>query len=258
VLKAQTGDTSKIRAVAEFVREKGDGQNYKAALAGIESLEKLLAAAGNLPAPTASPPTVTADSGAAAFNARLAALMPQVKEAIAAATDTSLDVKLKISEAGVFARKKDFEQANGLLDEAEELVKDVLNPPEAGEPGELRSGEAEDSIGGVETRGGSAPDLESALDIWRSTRSVIIDRLKTIAKQIADTKDPEADKAILEVSAVYKQLTGDPRTAQQVKELQRWISQDDVVLDVSELAEDISTPLLQALNGVQMALDAVA
>ena len=46
VLKAQTGDASKIRAVAEFVREKGDGQNYKAALAGMESLEKLLAAAG--------------------------------------------------------------------------------------------------------------------------------------------------------------------------------------------------------------------
>ena len=47
VLKAQTGDASKIRAVAEFVREKGDSQNYKAALAGMESLEKLLAAAGS-------------------------------------------------------------------------------------------------------------------------------------------------------------------------------------------------------------------
>ena len=147
VLKAQTGDASKIRAVAEFVREKGDSQNYKAALAGMESLEKLLAAAGNVAAPTANPATATADSGAAAFNTRLAALMPQVKEAIAAATDASQDVKLKVSEAGVFARKKDFERANALLDDAEELIEAVLNP-DARKTGEAEDGKAEDEDSG--------------------------------------------------------------------------------------------------------------
>ena len=147
VLKAQTGDASKIRAVAEFVREKGDSQNYKAALAGMESLEKLLAAAGNVAAPTANPATAIADPGAAAFNARLAALMPQVKEAIAAATDASQDVKLKVSEAGVFARKKDFERANALLDDAEELIEAVLNP-DARKTGEAEDGKAEDEDSG--------------------------------------------------------------------------------------------------------------
>ena len=127
VLKAQTGDASKIRAVADFVREKGDGGNYKAALAGMESLEKLLEVAGNAATPTPGPATATVDPGAA-FNARLAAMMPQVKDVIAAATDYSQDVKLKVSEAGVFARKKDFEQANALLDDAEELIEEVLNP----------------------------------------------------------------------------------------------------------------------------------
>ena len=35
---------------------------------------------------------------------------------------------------------------------------------------------------------------------------------------------------------------------QQVKELERWLKDDDVVTDVCELAEDIRTPLLGALG----------
>ena len=104
------------------------------------------------------------------------------------------------------------------------------------------------------TSGTSAQDLESALGVWRSTRNEVVAKLKAMATQIAATKDPEAAKAIMEVSAVFKQLAGEPRTAQQVKELVTWISQDDVVLDVSELADDISTPLLAALKAVQKAL----
>lgn len=109
-LKAQTGDVSKIRAVAEFARGKAQLREYKSALAGLDSLEKLLPGA-------AEPGTV---DEAAAFNARLAALLPQVKTALAAGGPD--DIKLKASEAGVFARKKDFAQANALLDEAEQLI----------------------------------------------------------------------------------------------------------------------------------------
>ena len=58
----------------------------------------------------------------AAFTARLTALMPKVKEAITAAGPQALDIKLKVSEAGVYARKRDFEQANALLDEADKLL----------------------------------------------------------------------------------------------------------------------------------------
>ncbi|MGS0758895.1 hypothetical protein ACVBEH_31555, partial [Roseateles sp. GG27B] len=57
-----------------------------------------------------------------AFNARLAALMPRVKDAMVAAGTTAQDIKLKTSEAGMFARKSDFAQANAVLDEVLKLL----------------------------------------------------------------------------------------------------------------------------------------
>lgn len=118
-LKAQQGDVSKIRAVAEFARGKADEGNYKAALAALESLEKLLPAAA--PAQVSSPDPAGVDP-AVAFNARLAALLPKVKDALAAGGPDTL--KLKVSEAGVSARKKAFDQANELLDDVESLLSD--------------------------------------------------------------------------------------------------------------------------------------
>ncbi|HET8995254.1 MAG TPA: hypothetical protein VFN42_01165 [Acetobacteraceae bacterium] len=55
-----------------------------------------------------------------AFRQRLDALTPRIRAA--AGTPRGEDAKLKASEAGVFARKKDFERANALLDEAARLV----------------------------------------------------------------------------------------------------------------------------------------
>ena len=128
-LRDQRGDVSKIRAVAAFVREKGDTGQYKAALGGMESLAKLLEAADGAPAapPMAAPETrapapAAQGAEAQAFTARLAALMPAVKAAIAAGGERAQDIKLKVSEAGVYARKQTFDQANGLLDEAEKLL----------------------------------------------------------------------------------------------------------------------------------------
>lgn len=124
VLKAQKGDVSKIRAVAAFAREKGKERQWQAGLQSLDMLDKLLAAAQGggteTPAPIESPaPGV--DPGAA-FNARLAALMPKVKEALAAGGESATDVKLKVSEAGVFARKREFDRAQALLDDVESLL----------------------------------------------------------------------------------------------------------------------------------------
>ncbi|MGS0754799.1 hypothetical protein ACVBEH_08840 [Roseateles sp. GG27B] len=72
-------------------------------------------------ASTAKPPAAAAEAGVA-FNARLAALMPRVKDAMVAAGTTAQDIKLKTSEAGMFARKSDFAQANAVLDEVLKLL----------------------------------------------------------------------------------------------------------------------------------------
>jgi hypothetical protein len=57
VLKAQTGDTGRIRAVAAFAQESAESGQFKAALDGLDRLELLLAA-GQENAPAAGPSLV--------------------------------------------------------------------------------------------------------------------------------------------------------------------------------------------------------
>ncbi|HEY4079245.1 MAG TPA: hypothetical protein VGM81_00995 [Burkholderiaceae bacterium] len=127
-LKAQGPDAAKVRALIEFVREKGGAGNFKAAVAALDSLEKLLSASG---APTTTGATTSAAAGDAgpAFNVRLAGLMGQVKAAIAAGGGDS--VKLKVAEAGGLAAKKEFERANAALDEVEQLLKSAAEGVES-------------------------------------------------------------------------------------------------------------------------------
>jgi hypothetical protein len=128
-LRAQQGDVSKIRAVAAFAREKGEAGTYAAGLQALDMLQKLLDAAapgGQIPPapplPGDKPTEKTGVDPNAAFTARLTALMPKIKEAIAAAGPSATDIKLKTSEAGVLARKREFGPAQALLDEVEELL----------------------------------------------------------------------------------------------------------------------------------------
>lgn len=126
-LKAQSGDASKLRAVADFAREKGRGGAFKPALQALEQLAKLLAAP-----PTSTPGSTSSsesesresesqdDDAGPAFNARLARLMPQIKAALAAGGPAEL--KTLVAEAGELARKKDFDAANATLDRAERLI----------------------------------------------------------------------------------------------------------------------------------------
>jgi hypothetical protein len=77
-------------------------------------------------ASTPSPKEKSADADAAGdprvlFNERLKALLHDIKAA--AGTPTGDEAKLKASEAGVFARKMDFAQANALLDQAQAALK---------------------------------------------------------------------------------------------------------------------------------------
>lgn len=128
-LKAKSGDASKLRAVADFAREKGRGGAFKPALQALEQLARLLAA----PPSTTAPPTSSTsresegresetqdDDAGPAFNARLARLMPQIKSALAAGGPVEL--KTLVAEAGELARKKDFDAADATLDRVEHLI----------------------------------------------------------------------------------------------------------------------------------------
>ncbi|MFY9459025.1 MAG: hypothetical protein WAP57_04635, partial [Aquabacterium commune] len=73
------------------------------------------AAPARSPAAEAAKPAGDGDT-AKAFNARLAQAVDALKQAPAS---VAAEAKLKVSEAGYFARKQDFTQANALLDEAQ-------------------------------------------------------------------------------------------------------------------------------------------
>jgi hypothetical protein len=72
--------------------------------------------------PGTQEPHPTADPEMARFIARLNKLKPEIDAAIAA-PHANPDLKLRFSEAAVFARKKDFTQANHFLDQVESLLK---------------------------------------------------------------------------------------------------------------------------------------
>ena len=174
-LRLQQGDVSKIRAVSAFAREKGEAGTYAAGLQALDMLEKLLSAGaptGNVPQ---APPRPGEQPGAqpgdkpgldpnAAFTARLTALMPKVKEALAAAGPAATDIKLKVSEAGVYARKRDFEPAQALLDEVEELLGAQAGPvadPKAAEHAKLM--ERLQPLYERANRGGLGPEQQATL-----------------------------------------------------------------------------------------------
>ena len=100
------------------------------------------------------------------------------------------------------------------------------------------------------------PAAGDLLQLWAKVRNDAVGILKGVAKDIAELKDPESAKAVMEISAVVKNLTAEPRTSQQVAELVRYLDKDDVVLDVSEFASDIRTPLLKVLAQLHKALPA--
>lgn len=125
----------------------------------------------------------------------------------------------------------------------------------------LDQDQAEDQEADQPTAAGAAkPAAATSLDVplqaWTKARSDAIVVLKDVAREIAEMKDPESGKAVVQISAVVKNLTVEPRTATQVAELVRYVNGDDVVLDVSDLASDIRTPLLKALAQLHRALAA--
>ncbi|MCW7539688.1 hypothetical protein OOT46_17765 [Aquabacterium sp. A7-Y] len=169
-----------------------------------------------------------ADAGVgAAFNARLAALLPKLKSA-------PQDIRSKASEAGLAARQGEFTLAHRLLDETEHLL--AATSPDSGQ---------DDA---------SNASVRDAMAQWKARRSAAVASLKSVATQIAAARHARSAAAIMEIQEVMKNLIPEPSTLQQVQELQNYLGADEVVYDVSELADDIRTPLLGALDQLHESL----
>jgi hypothetical protein len=232
-LLSQTGLRLKVRVRGEGGDLEEDGETEELADDGVPKAPPLPGAkVGQAPAagaPTTQPQDTQADVAAAAFNARLAALVPTAKAA-------GPEVRAKVSEAGLAARKRSFDDANRLLDEAERMV-------EAGPSTDAKTASAAPGAGQA------APD--DVMVRWKAQRTAAITTLKSVATKIASAKHAKSAKAILEIQAVIKNLTAEPSTQQQVTELQNYLGSDDVVNDVCEMVEDIRTPLLGVLTDLR-------
>ncbi len=125
VLETAAGGLAKMLAIALQAETE---QKYKVRVRSMDGSVVLDsdsdsdsdAATSQKPA-TAAPPA-SADTGIF-FKQRLEALLPKIKEATAAAGPTADQIKLRMSEAGESAKKKDFVQANQRLDSVETLLK---------------------------------------------------------------------------------------------------------------------------------------
>lgn len=190
-------------------------------------------------------PADAVDRGQAShdFHQRLARLQPDIRRALAGAS--AEQIRELVASIAQHAKHEAYDDADAELDEIEALLEGDASgdgaPPDADAT----------AMAGVATPPAADPTAE-----WRSRRAAAVSSLKTVAASIAGAKHASSAKAIIEIQAVMKNLTAEPATLQQVTELQRYLATDDVVADVSELAQDIRTPLLQALSQLRTRLAA--
>jgi hypothetical protein len=109
------------------------------------------------------------------------------------------------------------------------------------------SAKADRPASGAAPASGTA-DAGAALAEWQAARSAAIASLKSLAGRIAAARHASSAKALIEINAVMKNLSAAPNKRQQVVELQQYLRDDDVVSDVCDLAADIRSPMLRALD----------
>ncbi|QHI99242.1 hypothetical protein GT347_15415 [Xylophilus rhododendri] len=181
-------------------------------------------------AETAEPPH------AALYRQRLDELHKRMADALKAQHPESNKLRAVSGFAEGKAEAGDFAGAEKALDMLQKLLEQPAATPE----------------------GADKAALDAALDGWRKARAGVLAQLKDMADELKEDRgeDPDdelARDAELEVNAVMKQLTAEPRTLQQVNELTRWVTQDDVVTDVDAYVGNVRAPLTTALAALRQA-----
>ena len=194
----------------------------------------------NLQTPMATG-TAKAPPGAAAlpFKSRLASMVPRMKPVEAAGGPVAQQIAAKRDAAVALVREKGFNaeqlpRAMAFLDEIEALIAGA---------GNATASPADDAHADM------APAAR-----WAAERAKVAAQLQAEIKDIVATKDPLAGNAELELRAILRQINGELVTKRQATEMQRYLSDDDVVADVSELAFDLKTPLLKVLDQIASSL----
>ncbi len=193
----------KLKALVASVQSHGKAQKFAEASDDLDEIESLLEGAdapddgqGDDGGGDAS--TGPADQGAPAgvppakaFSAKLTALMPKIRAAIAAGGDTAKQIKDMTEQAGKLVQSQvqvDVDRANALLSKVEDLL---------------------GKVGGAAAGGGafSVQKLATARLDWIATRDKAISEITRLSRAIVDAYRGETDQQA-QVKAAITKLAG--------------------------------------------------
>ena len=135
-MSKRPGDADKLKALMKYAVQKADAGALGEALKGLEALALVLKGKTTtaFDTTTTSAETTGTVKPRAAFNARLAALLPSVTEALKTGGAPAADLKRLVSDAGTAARDETYDVAGQLLDQAEQLLEQIeANTRQAGQ-----------------------------------------------------------------------------------------------------------------------------
>lgn len=198
-LRNPAGDTSKLRALTAFAREKAEARTYGAALQALEAIDKLLA---TFATPSTQPSEDPKVNPSTAFKARLVALLPKLKQVIAQGGPAAVELKRRIDEAGELAQKRDFDRAHALLDEAENMA--------GGSSGESPSDAPTQPEGGGAKRPSLVQQRVFMLTRWRQIPAELKVELQSLQQAIASSgADSDPDELVEQLSGYMDELVED-------------------------------------------------
>jgi hypothetical protein len=114
--------------------------------------------------------------------------MPVLRQAALGSRDGAR-IKEMVAAIQKTAKDGDYPRANQLLDLAERLARQA--PP--------------------------------SLATWQTARSKVMDDIRTVGMAMAATKDPRAQKPLIELYSILKQLPASPDTPQAIAEVERYL-----------------------------------
>jgi hypothetical protein len=264
-LKGQRGDTSKIRAVLAFAQEKATGGDYKAGLAGLDALAKLLTAAGSSPnAPkTGAPPPPTPPTqaptppNAAALTKELAALAQR----IAGVDPAQKAVLAKLAtDANVNIKTNNLNYAAGFIEQLRTALDNAGKPPQG------------DSAR-TDAKSGTPGNWQAVRQTWQSASDAVDDQIAALQKALRESGDEEyqeiAEYGLNAITGNYKvrlmaamrEVDGGgarDKLAKLVDDFSQHIATDERVMAVDEnplkVAVSVRATLGPALEAMRAAL----
>lgn len=191
-LKEQTQITYKLKACDPSGAMEEELEEVGAGTAPAAPPPKPAAEEKPPEAPQPAPPDLMA-----VFTKRFQDLMPRIKQALAAAGPAVNEIKTKAADAGAAAKKRDFEQANRLLDATEALLKGPAGttppkPPPPPKPVEQKPPAAPPKPAG-------SPKLSTYMNAtrdWKAAKKTAADGVFALKNAIFKECDKELEAAV--------------------------------------------------------------